>query len=132
MLNSDVDVMDGAAAGTKPPGGNYQRQVVVDPKTGGVSAVPVISDAARAQSGGLLKQDPDELRRQKEERITEAKRIRRERRRLEKQKQDELDQIEGTHKKRISSEEYFSSKNDMIQQTKHNIVADPSDTSPSQ
>ena len=49
ILGRDVDVMDGAAMpkNAKPPGGSYQQQIVVDPKTGDVAAVPVISEAAR-------------------------------------------------------------------------------------
>lgn len=50
IMGRDVDVMDGAAvpkSAAKPPGGHYQQQIVVDPKTGDVAAVPIISDAAR-------------------------------------------------------------------------------------
>ena len=49
---------------------------------------------------------------------------------MEKQKQDELDRIEGTERRRISSEEYFSSKNDIVQQTKHDIIEAASSSSP--
>lgn len=65
MLSPDVDVMDGAAIpkNAPAPGGSYQQQIVVDPKTGAVSSVAMISEQARSQQGGLLKQDSEELRR---------------------------------------------------------------------
>jgi len=130
IVNPNLDLTDGASppqgarGGSSAPRG-YAREVVVDPKTGVVSSVPVISEQARQQKGGLAQQDLQELRRQKEERIAEAKRIRRERKRLYKQQQDELDELQGKNRKSISSEEYFSSKNDMVQQAEYSMLDQP-------
>lgn len=65
MLGKGVDVTQGVAIpkSAMNPGGNYQKEITVDAKTGEVSTVPIISEQARQQSGGTLKQDPEELRR---------------------------------------------------------------------
>lgn len=75
---------------------------------------PMISEAARNQSGGFAKQDPQELKKQKEERIAEAKRRRREKKRMEmKEFKEEMAAITD---RSISSEEFFDSKDEMAAQ----------------
>jgi hypothetical protein len=90
-----------------------ERYKMVPTKTesGDVIMQPLISEAARQQSGAITKQDPEELRRQKEERIAEAKRLRRERKRL--QKLEEEEQLTALRNRSISSEEFFDSKDEM-------------------
>ena len=68
-----------------PPPPDRYKMVPTKLESGDVVMQPQISEAARNQSGSTAKVNQEELRKQKEERIAEAKRRRREKKRLEKQ-----------------------------------------------
>jgi hypothetical protein len=80
----------------------------------------MITEAARQQSGATIKHNPDELRRQKEERITEAKKRRKSKKLL--QDLENQQQIAAIKSKTISSEEFFESKDEMAEQYRQIIL----------
>ena len=108
-----------------PPPDRYKMVPTVDPKSGEVSMQPMISEAAKNQSGGALKQDPEKLKREKDERIAEAKRRRREKKRLQKLEEQEEYERSLMQSRSISSEEFFESKDEMAEQYKQLIKQEP-------
>ena len=72
------------------------------------------------------------MRKEKDQRVAEAKEIRKERRRLYRQQSKEYQKLDGTSdsslqaRPTISSEEYLSSQSALVQQTKYNIIQNQS------
>ena len=58
----------------------YQHVPQKNEKTGEIEMVPIISGPARDQKGGTIEKSVQQIKAEKEERVQEAKRLRRERR----------------------------------------------------